>query len=96
MSTDRFVTKPSHVFDRDDDWSALVDFATDPSERVTLGVVSGRRRQGKTYLLSALAERLGQVVGQVGFFFVELIDNLGRAATLQLVNGPQHIAGVDS
>lgn len=57
------MQKPSHVFDRDDDWDALVDFAADPQPRATLGVVSGRRRQGKTYLLSALAAELG------GFYF---------------------------
>lgn len=55
--------KPAHIFDRDDDWAALVGFATDAQQRATLGVVSGRRRQGKTYLLSALAAELG------GFYF---------------------------
>ncbi|MGH3681902.1 MAG: AAA family ATPase [Natronosporangium sp.] len=57
------LAKPEHVFDRDADWQAVVSFATDPRPQATLGVVSGRRRQGKTYLLSALAERLG------GFYF---------------------------
>lgn len=57
------VTKPREVFGRDDDWRALVSFATDPRARATLGVVSGRRRQGKTFLLSALADAMG------GFYY---------------------------
>ncbi|MGA5759292.1 ATP-binding protein [Nonomuraea bangladeshensis] len=48
------VPKPSHVFDRDEEWAGLVRFATSPSPDVRLGVVSGRRRQGKTFLLDAL------------------------------------------
>jgi uncharacterized protein len=57
------VGKPSHVFGRDREWKALADFAADPRPEVTLGIVSGRRRQGKTYLLRSLAAATG------GFFF---------------------------
>jgi uncharacterized protein len=60
----RYMTrKPPHVFDRDTEWHALVDFAVDARAQPLLGVVTGRRRQGKTYLLSALTEVLG------GFYF---------------------------
>src|SRR6266849_8278448 len=55
--------KPSHVFDRDREWNALADFTADPRPEATLGLVSGRRRQGKTYLLRSLAAAAG------GFFF---------------------------
>ncbi|MPZ25652.1 MAG: ATP-binding protein [Micromonosporaceae bacterium] len=55
--------KPSHIFDREAEWSALARFAVNPSSDVRLGVVSGRRRQGKTLLLASLVEALG------GFFF---------------------------
>ena len=55
------VPKPSHLFDRDAEWRGLVSFATDARVGATLGVVSGRRRQGKSYLLQALAEALGGV-----------------------------------
>ena len=48
--------KPSWVFDRDYEWDVLASFARSPSPRARLGVVSGRRRQGKTFLLRALAE----------------------------------------
>ena len=55
--------KPPHVFGRDREWKALADFAADPRPEATLGIVSGRRRQGKTYLLRSLAAATG------GFFF---------------------------
>ncbi|MBV9450067.1 MAG: ATP-binding protein [Streptosporangiaceae bacterium] len=51
--------KPSWVFNRDFEWSALARFAGAESSRVRLGIVSGRRRQGKTFLLRALAEATG-------------------------------------
>ena len=47
------------MFGRDREWSELVSFATDQREHPTLAVVTGLRRQGKTYLLSTLTEALG-------------------------------------
>jgi AAA+ ATPase superfamily predicted ATPase len=55
--------KPGHVFDRDREWDGLVRFVTSSSPDVRLGIVSGRRRQGKTFLLDAIAQAVG------GFFF---------------------------
>src|ERR1700756_3670210 len=55
--------KPPHVFGRDREWKALADFAADPPPEPTRGIVGGRRRQGKTYLLRSLAAATG------GFFF---------------------------
>jgi AAA+ ATPase superfamily predicted ATPase len=55
--------KPHRVFDRDREWRSLADFVADDRAEPTLGIVSGRRRQGKTYLLRSLAEAAG------GFFF---------------------------
>lgn len=52
------ATKPSHLFDRDAEWGGLISFATDAHPGATLGVVSGRRRQGKSYLLQALTTAL--------------------------------------
>jgi len=57
------ASKPEHIFDRNREWEGLVRFATADSGDVRLGVVSGRRRQGKTYLLDAAASTFG------GFFF---------------------------
>lgn len=59
----RALEKPAHVFNRDREWKALADFAADGRPEATLGIVSGRRRQGKTYLLRSLAAATG------GFFF---------------------------
>ena len=57
------MPKPARIFDRDREWQGLVTFAVDPVPGATLGVVSGRRRQGKSYLLQALAEETD------GFYF---------------------------
>ncbi|WP_084958904.1 AAA family ATPase [Thermoactinospora rubra] len=55
------MRKPEHVFDRDDEWRGLVSFSADSRRGARLGVVSGRRRQGKSYLLEALATGLGGI-----------------------------------
>lgn len=46
--------KPPDMFDRDFEWEELTRFARNSSPRATLGIVSGRRRQGKTFLVDAL------------------------------------------
>jgi AAA+ ATPase superfamily predicted ATPase len=55
------MDKPSRLFDRDREWRGLTSFADAGSggARAALGVVSGRRRQGKSFLLQALAEATG-------------------------------------
>ena len=65
--------KPSHVFDRDREWDGLVRFATSSSPDVRLGIVSGRRRQGKTFLLDAIVQAMG------GFFFTATDSTEGDA-----------------
>jgi uncharacterized protein len=57
------LDKPADMFDRDVEWMELAAFACDVRSGATLGVVSGRRRQGKTFLLRALCEATG------GFYF---------------------------
>lgn len=57
------MDKPSVLFDRDHEWAALSRFITDDQSGATLGVVSGRRRQGKTFLLDAACQAAG------GFYF---------------------------
>ncbi|MFD8523074.1 ATP-binding protein [Streptomyces capillispiralis] len=44
------------MFDRKWEWSELTAFATNEGAGPRLGVVSGRRRQGKSFLLQALAD----------------------------------------
>ena len=50
-------SKPRDMFDRDFEWAELIRFAGSDTPRATLGIVSGRRRQGKTFLLDALARQ---------------------------------------
>jgi uncharacterized protein len=81
------------MFDRDDEWNDLARFAVDDAPGATLGVVSGRRRQGKTMLLYSLAQATGGLyfaateateadslrrLGQV------IADHVGAPAPLQL------------
>ncbi len=56
------MDKPVQIFGRDREWRGLTSFATVGARSgavlggAALGVVSGRRRQGKSFLLQALAE----------------------------------------
>ena len=51
MST---LPKPARLYDREAEWRGLQSFVTDDRQGATLGIVSGRRRQGKSYLLEAV------------------------------------------
>jgi AAA+ ATPase superfamily predicted ATPase len=51
--------KPAALHDRSPEWQSLVDFAMGGGRGATLGLVYGRRRQGKTLLLELLAEAAG-------------------------------------
>lgn len=57
------LPKPSALFDRNDEWADVADFATDDRQGAQLGLMYGRRRQGKTLLLELLVEATG------GFLF---------------------------
>jgi AAA+ ATPase superfamily predicted ATPase len=57
------AAKPDRLFDRDAEWRELTEFAASPTPGATLGLLYGRRRQGKTLLLELLALELG------GFMF---------------------------
>ena len=72
--------KPEHVFDRDREWDGLMRFVASRDPDVRLGIVSGRRRQGKTYLLDAAASAVD------GFFYTateetetDALASFGRA-----------------
>jgi AAA+ ATPase superfamily predicted ATPase len=74
------LDRPAEMFDRDQEWQALSAFATTPASGALLGIVSGRRRQGKTFLLRALTRATG------GFYFAadeatdrESLNQLGSA-----------------
>lgn len=53
------MERPADMFDRDEEWAALEGFCEDPTPGATLGVVTGRRRQGKSFLLEAACEQTG-------------------------------------
>ncbi|MFC9686902.1 ATP-binding protein [Kribbella sp. NPDC056951] len=53
------MQKPDRIFARDGEWDALVRFASGTTPHPGLGVVSGRRRQGKTFLIESLANLTG-------------------------------------
>jgi len=57
------MEKPDGMFDRDYEWAELARFVSYPGPEATLGIVSGRRRQGKTFLLDAVCRAAG------GFYF---------------------------
>jgi len=72
--------KPANVFDRDAEWYELTRFVGDTQPHATLGIVSGRRRQGKTFLLDALVRATN------GFMFTatesteaDSLNQLGQA-----------------
>lgn len=72
------VRKPADVFARDREWRALDEFVTGARRGAALGLVYGRRRQGKTFLLETLAS------AHRGFYFAALkqssTQNLQRLA----------------
>ncbi|WP_406421448.1 ATP-binding protein [Streptomyces sp. NBC_00842] len=72
----RNLPKPADMFDRDWEWSELTAFATSVGAGPRLGVVSGRRRQGKSFLLQGLAEATG------GFYYAAV--EASAAESLQL------------
>lgn len=53
------MRRPADLVDREWEWDALARFVEDDRVGATLGVVSGRRRQGKSYLLQAACEAVG-------------------------------------
>ncbi|WP_322780413.1 ATP-binding protein [Frankia sp. Cas4] len=55
------MAKPSDLFDRQYEWDDLERFVTSTSPGVRVGVLSGRRRVGKSYLLRRLVREFGGI-----------------------------------
>lgn len=53
------MDKPGTVVGRDHEWRLLQDFLRPHGDGLELGIVSGRRRAGKTYLLDTLCRATG-------------------------------------
>ncbi|MGH8987868.1 MAG: AAA family ATPase [Acidimicrobiales bacterium] len=62
----RQIPHPEDLFDRQQEWAELSAFVTDPTPGLRIGIVYGRRRQGKSYLLRRLAVATG------GFYYQAL------------------------
>jgi uncharacterized protein len=58
------LERPSDLFDRTQEWRDLVTFARASSGGLRIAVVSGRRRQGKSYLLRRLVRAAGGLYHQ--------------------------------
>jgi hypothetical protein len=58
------IERPAALFDRVSEWDDLVQFATEPTATFRLGVVAGRRRQGKSFILDQIARQVGGMYHQ--------------------------------
>lgn len=58
--------RPPDLFDRHHEWAELSAFVSDPTPGLRIGIVYGRRRQGKSYPLRRLAAAMG------GFYYQAL------------------------
>lgn len=56
--------RPDDLFDREREWADLTDFVTGPPSGVSLGIIYGRRRQGKSFLLRRLVAATGGLYHQ--------------------------------
>lgn len=81
--------KPPSLYNREVEWSDLVGFVTGPGQRLRLGILYGRRRYGKTYLLRRLVESVG------GIYHLSLqeerrsaLDRLAATVSLQQPGEP--------
>lgn len=53
------IDRPADLFDREVEWDDLVEFVRADSLKPQIGMVYGRRRQGKSFILSRLARAVG-------------------------------------
>jgi len=65
--------RPAELFDREGEWADLVDFTRTDGKKPQIGVVYGRRRQGKSFILSRLVRAVG------GFRIQALEETRGAA-----------------
>jgi len=67
------MERPADLFDREAEWSDLADFVHQPGPGIRLALVSGRRRQGKSFLLRRLTEVTG------GFYYQAVEEERSQA-----------------
>lgn len=97
------LERPEGLFDRAREWALLAQFVRDPRPEPLLAVVSGRRRQGKSFLLRRLVERTGGFYHQalqqeprpaLARLGRALADDLGSRAALDLPDLPSAVAAL--
>lgn len=92
------LRRPKDMIGRKAEWDRLREFATSGEPAATLGIVWGRRRTGKSFLLEALVERTG------GFYYeairgssAEALRELGaRLAAYQNAAAPLSLDNWDT
>ena len=67
------MKRPDELFDRESEWRDLADFASRTGAGIHLGLVRGRRRQGKSFLLRRLARAAG------GFYYQAVEEERSQA-----------------
>ncbi len=82
------MLKPERVVGRDDEWATLSAFVAHQDEHLRLGVVSGRRRVGKSYLLHALAQASG------GLYTTAVAEEEAPAARRRFAENIARYAGI--
>jgi uncharacterized protein len=82
------VLKPTNTVDRDHEWSQLDGFLAGPDEKLRIGVVSGRRRVGKSFLLRAACEAVD------GLYLTAVAEEGRAAAQRRFADGLARYAGV--
>lgn len=82
------MLKPERVVGREDEWASLSEFLAHPDEHLRLGVVSGRRRVGKSYLLRALAQVSG------GLYITAVAEEDAPAARQRFAGDIARYAGI--
>jgi hypothetical protein len=84
----RRVVKPDRVHGRDNEWTTLEAFVQHPDAHLRLGVVSGRRRVGKSYLLRALSRE------EDGLYVTAVAEEAAPAARRRFALDIARYAGV--
>ncbi len=89
------ASKPKRLFDRDVEWAELTEFVSSGEPGAALGLVYGRRRQGKTLLLELLAlETDGFMFGATQQSEAQNLADLGAAyAAYRRLGQPVAFAG---
>jgi len=80
--------KPSMLFDRDVEWVRLTEFMSSELDSLRLGVLYGRRRQGKTELVHQLCD------ASSGFYALALEQHSAALALQRFADGLADWAGL--